>query len=76
MLEHQRDPAVLRNDPVAQQPHTATPSTTKPPSPCGPERPGFHEVLAFEQLLTRALGIWGIYLMAVAAGLGAGPACW
>ena len=35
---------------------------------------GFREVLAFEQVLTRALGIWGLYLMAEALGLSMGPA--
>jgi hypothetical protein len=35
---------------------------------------GFREVLAFEQVLARALGIWGLYLMAEALGLSMGPA--
>jgi hypothetical protein len=66
ILEHQRDPTVLRNDPIAtQEAHVAftlydetarflraaTGST-------------FHIVLALEQIAARALGIWGIYLLA------------
>ena len=35
---------------------------------------GFQTVLALQQILTRALGIWGLYLMALALGLSAGPA--
>ena len=35
---------------------------------------GFREVLAFEQVLARAMGIWGLYLMAEALGLAMGPA--
>src|SRR5947208_2119290 len=66
ILEHQRDPSVLRNDPIAtQQSHVAftlydetarfllavTAST-------------FRTVLALEQIAARALGVWGIYLLA------------
>src|SRR5437764_3231622 len=66
ILEHQRDPTVLRNDLLAiQQAHVAftlydetarflravTSST-------------FHTVLAVEQIAARALAVWGIYLLA------------
>src|SRR5215467_4399368 len=66
ILEHQRDPTILRNDPIAMQEahvaftlydetarflRAATGST-------------FHVVLALEQIAARALGIWGIYLLA------------
>ena len=35
---------------------------------------GFREVLEFQQVAARALGIWGVYLMATALGLPFGPA--
>src|SRR5207248_11683748 len=35
---------------------------------------GFREVLAAQQIVTRALGIWGLLLMAEAIGLAFGPA--
>ena len=39
--------------------------------PTGP--PGFREVLEAQQLLTRALGIWGLFLLAGSLGFAAGP---
>src|SRR6266498_1054457 len=75
ILENQRDPAVLRNDVLVQRPHV---SFTLYDEAALALRHitglGFREVLAAEQLFTRALGIWGLYLMAGAAGLTAGPA--
>ncbi|MGB7761702.1 MAG: hypothetical protein WBL61_17855 [Bryobacteraceae bacterium] len=75
MLEHLRDPAVLRNDILVQQPHVgytlydevalALRSLTGL---------GFREVLALQQIAFRAVGIWGLMLMATAAGLELGPA--
>jgi hypothetical protein len=75
MLEHLRDPAVLRNDFLVQQPHVgytlydevalALRSFTGL---------GFRDVLAVQQILFRAFGIWGLILMATAAGLEFGPA--
>jgi hypothetical protein len=75
MLEHLRDPAVLRNDILVQQPHVgytlydevalALRSSTGL---------GFRDVLAVQQIACRALGIWGLILMATAAGLELGPA--
>ena len=75
MLEHLRDPAVLRHDILVHQPHVgytlydevalALRSLTGL---------GFREVLAFQQIVCRALGIWGLILMATAAGLELGPA--
>jgi hypothetical protein len=35
---------------------------------------GFQEVLQAEEIATRGLGIWGIYLLAMAAGLATAPA--
>jgi len=75
VLEHQRDAAVLRNDQVAEEPHTAY--TLYDEIALALRRAtglNFHQVLAGEQIVARALGIWGLYLMATAAGLAAGPA--
>lgn len=75
ILEHLRDPSVLGSDILVQRPHVAFTiydemaiwlrNLTGLP---------FGDVLGAVQLLTRGLGIWGIYLAATAAGLGAGPA--
>jgi len=73
ILEHQRDAAVLRNDPVAEEPHTDY--TVYDESALALRKVtglGFHEVLAAQQIVARALGIWGLFLMAGAAGLTAG----
>ena len=75
ILQHQRDAAVLRNDPVAQEPHTAYTLYDETALALNRvTRLDFHAVLAAEQIVTRALGIWGLYLIATAAGLAAGPA--
>jgi hypothetical protein len=75
ILEHLRDPAVLRNDVLVQRPHV---SFTLYDETALALRHitglSFREVLAAEQLVTRALGIWGLYLMAAAAGLAPLPA--
>ncbi|MGO9009839.1 MAG: hypothetical protein ACLQPN_07035 [Bryobacteraceae bacterium] len=75
MLEHLRDPAVLRNDILVQQPHVAytlyDEAALALRSLTGL---GFRDVLAAEQIACRALGIWGLILMATAAGLELGPA--
>lgn len=72
ILEHQRDPSLLRNDMIAQHPHDAF--TLYDEVAIGLRavtRSGFREVLAFQQIVTRALGIWGLILLAEAFGLGA-----
>jgi len=75
ILEHLRDPAVLRNDMLAQQPHVAytlydeTARLLRAATGLG-----FREVLELEQVAARALGIWGLYLMATALGLPFGAA--
>jgi hypothetical protein len=75
VLEHQRDPAVLRNDILVKQSLLAyTLYDEAALALCGVTGLGFREVLAFEQMLARALGIWGLYLMAEALGLSVGPA--
>lgn len=71
ILEHLRDGAVLRNDMLVQHPHVAftlydeTSLALRALSGAG-----FKEVLAAQQIATRALGIWGFLLMAEALGLG------
>src|ERR1700747_3639345 len=75
ILEHLRDPSVLRNDMLAQQPHVAfTVYDEAARFLRGVSGLGFREVLTFEQIAARALGIWGLYLMAAALGLSTGPA--
>ena len=75
ILEHLRDPAVLGKDILVERPHV----TFTLYDECalalrritGLE---FRDVLEMEQVVTRALGIWGFYLMAAAAGLELAPA--
>src|SRR5271157_5788480 len=75
ILEHQRDPAVLRNDILAQYPHVAyTLYDEAALALRAVTRLGFREVLAIEQIVTRAFGIWGLFLMASALGLSPGGA--
>src|SRR5579859_5271730 len=65
ILEHLRDPAVLRNDILVQHPHVAF--TLYDEASIGLRSLtglGFAQVLAFQQVATRALGIWGLILMA------------
>ena len=75
ILEHLRDPGVLAKDMLVGRPHvsftlydefalTARRLT-------GLE---FREILEAAQIVTRALGIWGFYLLATAAGLEFGSA--
>jgi len=75
ILEHLRDPAVLGNDILVQHPHVAftlyDEAAIALRSLTGL---GFAEVLAFQQVATRALGIWGLILMAEAMGLGTSAA--
>ena len=72
ILEHLRDPAVLRRDMLAARPHvsfTLYDETARALARVTGR--GFREVLEGEQIATRALGIWGLYLMAAALGLSA-----
>lgn len=75
ILEHLRDTSVLRNDILVQRPHVSftvydeTALTLRRITGLD-----FHTVLAGEQLVFRALGIWGLYLVATALGLPALPA--
>jgi hypothetical protein len=75
ILEHQFDASVLRNDIVVQHPHVAfTLYDEAALFLRGISGQSFHSVLAFQQIATRALGIWGLYLMAATLGLSAGTA--
>ena len=72
ILEHLRDPAVLRRDMLVERPHvsfTLYDETAR--ALARVTGAGFRGVLEGEQLVTRALGIWGLYLMATALGLSA-----
>jgi len=74
VLEHQRDPSVLRSDILVKQPlleytiyDGAALALREVPGL------GFREVLAFEQVLARALGIWGL---SVSFRFGSDTAAW
>jgi len=70
ILEHERDPSVLRNDILVQRSHVAytlyDEAAVMLRTVTGL---GFHEVLAIEQIVTRALGIWGLMMLAESLGL-------
>jgi uncharacterized membrane protein len=75
ILEHQHDPPALRNDILVQHPHMAF--TLYDEVALGLRAisgESLHAVLAFQQVVTRALGIWGLYLMAAALGFSTVPA--
>jgi hypothetical protein len=67
ILEHQRDPALLRNELLAQYPHDGF--TLYDEIAIALRRvtgAEFRGVLQFQQIVTRALGIWGLMLLAEA----------
>jgi hypothetical protein len=71
ILEHERDPNVLRNDILVQRSHVAyTLYDEIAVALRGATGLGFREVLAAQQIATRALGIWGLMMLAGALGLG------
>jgi hypothetical protein len=75
ILEHQRDPLTLRNDILAQHPHVAFTLYDEAAQLLRSlSGQSLHGVLAFQQIVTRALGIWGLYLMAASLGFSAIPA--
>jgi hypothetical protein len=75
ILEHLRDPSVLRNDILVERPHvTFTIYDEVAIWLRNATGLGFREVLAAQQVVTRGLGIWGLYLMATAVGLAMWPA--
>jgi hypothetical protein len=72
ILEHLRDPAILRRDMLVESPQVSfTLYDEIARGLCTVTGLGFREVLEGQQFLTRALGIWGLYLMATALGLSA-----
>jgi hypothetical protein len=72
ILDHQRDPSLFRNDIIAQHPHDAFTLYDEVANGLrAVTRLGLREVLAAQQIVTRALGIWGLILLAEALGLGA-----
>src|SRR3982751_4416247 len=75
ILEHLRDPALLRNDILVQHPHvTFTLYDEAALALRAVSHRPFREVLGAQQIVTRALGIWGMLMMAAALGLGLAPA--
>jgi hypothetical protein len=70
ILEHLRDPGTLDRDLVVQYPHVSF--TLYDEVVLGLRRLtgfDFEHLLSAEQIVCRALGIWGVYLMATAGGL-------
>jgi hypothetical protein len=70
ILEHLWDPSVLQNDIIAQHPHVAF--TLYDETAIALRRMTgleFQYVLQGLQFVTRALGLWGLYLIASALGL-------
>ena len=75
ILEHLSDPSVLRNDPLAQHPHVAFTLYDEVTRVLrGATGLGLREVLQAQQVATRALGIWGLLLLAESFGLSFWPA--
>jgi hypothetical protein len=74
ILEHLRDPGVLAADPMAVHPHVGF-TLYDETALALRHLPGldFRGVLQSEQLVARGFGIWGLYLLATALGLAAGP---
>jgi hypothetical protein len=73
-LEHRVDPSVLRNDILAENPQAAL--SIYDDAAIALRRLtglGFREVLEGMQLVTRALGIWGLYLLGESLGFGLWP---
>ena len=72
ILEHLRDPTVLQRDILVESPQVSfTLYDEIARGLRGVTGLSFREVLEGQQLVTRALGIWGLYLMASALGLSA-----
>ena len=69
ILEHMWDPQALRQDLLVQRPHVSF--TVYDETALALRRMtglDFKTILAAEQIVTRALGVWGVYLMAGAGG--------
>jgi hypothetical protein len=75
ILEHLRDPSLLRNDILVGHSHVAFTLYDETARALDAATGlGFEAVLALQQLATRALGVWGVWLMATALGFATGPA--
>ena len=74
ILEHLRNPAALRNDILAQQPHVAFTLYDEAALVLRSTGLSFEHLLAAEQIATRGFGIWGLWLLAGALGLPAAAA--
>ena len=75
ILEHLSDPPVLANDLVARKPHVAlTLFDEAARAARAVTGLSFREVLAVAQIAARALGIWGLWQIALALGLGGAEA--
>ncbi|MFB3828492.1 MAG: DUF6798 domain-containing protein [Bryobacteraceae bacterium] len=75
ILEHLRDRSVLHNDILVQRPHvTFTLYDECALALSRATGADFEHVLKALQIATRALGVWGLYLLAGATGLAAAPA--
>jgi hypothetical protein len=75
ILENLWNRGVLTNEILVQRPHVSF--TIYDEVAIGLRRLtglGFQEVLQAEEIVTRGLGIWGIYLLATAVGLATAPA--
>lgn len=71
IIEHQCDPLALRNDIVATHPHVAFTLYDEVSRALAPAAAGnLQVVLEGQQLMTRALGVLGLLLIALALGLG------
>jgi hypothetical protein len=75
VLENRYDHAILRNDILAQQSHLAYTIYDDVALPFRRFTPfSYREILAAQQVLARAIGIWGLFLIAQALGLASAPA--
>jgi hypothetical protein len=75
ILEHLRDPSVLRNEIIVQQPHVSWSLYDEVALGLRAVTGlGFGPVLALQQIVTRALGVWGLLLLAESLGLSWGGA--
>ena len=70
ILEHIWDPGALPSDPIVLRPHVSFTIYDEVAEALRKlTGQGFRQVLAGEQIFFRALGIWGLYLIASSAGL-------
>jgi len=75
ILEHLWEASVLGNDLLAREPHVSfTIYDEVAVALRGLTGWGFRDVLTLEQLVFRALGLWGVFLLAGALKLGTRPA--